>query len=376
MSSIDGLRTSLEHRRGGPRRALDRVRTRAVFILQCSVAAGLAWELGQLVQPNPYFAPIAAVIALSAARGQHLARAVELAFGVAVGILVADLLLALVGTNGATVAIVVGLSMIAALLFGAGQILVTQAAVSASLLATLGIPAGQSSFSRFFSAMIGVAVALVCGPIFIRRDPMREVGRTADMVLAKLADVLERIADAFERGDPDGAHEALEIARSVDDELAVYEETLAAADESIRLTPPRRRELPRLAVYRDAQTQVGYAVRNVRVLARATETATVRGVTGEPALVTAMRRLGRAVRALGEALRVPDSAPAARALARRAAGEATDVLEHRSDLSANLIVAQIRSTAADLLRGSGMETEEMRVALGPYPGPEPTREEG
>ena len=108
----------------------------------------------------------------------------------------------------------------------------------------------------------------------------------------------------------------------------------------------------------------------MRVLARATETATVRGVTGEPALVTAMRRLAQG------AHREPDSAPAARALARRAAGEATDVLDHRSDLSANLIVAQIRSTAADLLRGSGMETEEMRVALGPYPGPEPTREEG
>src|SRR3954471_10382462 len=139
LVNADGfLRTRLEHSRGGPRRGLDRVRSRLLLIGQTSLAAGVAWELAKLVQPRPYFAPIAAVIALSASSGQHFKRAVELAFGVAVGILVADLLLSLVEPSGATVFAVVALCMVTALLFGAGQILVNQAAVSGVLLATLG----------------------------------------------------------------------------------------------------------------------------------------------------------------------------------------------------------------------------------------------
>jgi hypothetical protein len=91
-------------------------------------------------------------------------------------------------------------------------------------------------------------------------------------------------------------------------------------------------------------------------------------VPAEPELVQAVRLLGQAVRALGEHLKAPAEDSDARRLARQAALDATAVLDRRTDLAANLIVAQIRSTAGDLLRGSGMDTRQMRVALGPYPG--------
>jgi uncharacterized membrane protein YgaE (UPF0421/DUF939 family) len=366
--NAETLRHRLEHTRGGPRRGVDRVRTRLPLIAQTAAAAGISWELALLVQPRPYFAPIAAVIALSASAGQHLRRAVELAFGVAVGILVADLLLSLVGTSGLTVAVVVAGSMAAALLFGAGQILVNQAAVSAVLLATLGTPAGSSSFTRFFSALIGASVAVLVGPVFTRRDPLRHVGREAEKVLDRLADVLDKVADALAAGDPDEAHAALEAARATDGEIDAYEDALAAADEALRLRPPQRRELPKLGVYSDALQQVDFAIRNTRVLARAAETAAVRGVPAEPELVAAVRLLARAVRALGQDLEAPSEDSEARRLAREAAQEATAVLDRRSDLAANLIVAQIRSTAADILRSAGMDTSEMHAALGPYPG--------
>lgn len=366
--NTDDLRHRLEHTRGAPRRGVDRVRTRLLLITQTAVAAGLAWELAKLVQPRPYFAPVAAVIALSASAGEHLRRAVELAFGVAVGILVADVLVSYVGTSAITVAVVVALAMSAALLFGAGQILVNQAAVSAVLLATLGTPPGSSSFTRFFSALIGAAVAVVVGPVFMRRDPLRHVGREAEKVLDRLADALDEVAVALAEGDPDLAHDALETARSADGEVDAYQDALAQADESLRLRPPQRRDLPKLAVYSEGLQQVDYAIRNTRVLARAAETAAVRGVPAEPELVEAVRLLARAVRALGEDLREPSEDSEARRLARAAAAEATAVLDRRSDLAANLIVAQVRSTAADILRSAGMDTREMRAALGPYPG--------
>ncbi len=364
------LRAGLEHSRGGVRRGLDRVRTRWRFIAQAAVASGVAWELASLFQERPFFAPIAAVIALGAASGQHLRRAVELSFGVTVGILIADLILLAVPAGGITIGAAVGLSVTAALLFGAGQILVTQAAVSAALLATLGIPPGESSFSRSLSALVGVAIALVVGPIFLRRDPLGEVGRCAEALLDRLADALDRVAGGIATGDPDVAREALEHARSSEAELEAFHDALAAAEESMRLSPPRRRDLPRLAVYDEGVGQVELAVRNTRVLARGAETAAARGVPGDPDLVDAVRLLARAVRALGDDLREPSEAAESRRLAREAAAEATAVLDRRSDLAANVIVGSIRSTAADILRGSGMDTDEMRAALGPYPGGE------
>ena len=99
-----------------------------------------------------------------------------------------------------------------------------------------------------------------------------------------------------------------------------------------------------------------------------THTATVRGLPGEPELVNAIHRLADAVRALGAHLRDPERISGARELALSAAREATAVLDRRTDLSASHLVAQIRSTAADILRGAGMDTEEMRTTLGPYPG--------
>lgn len=366
MSTL-GLRNRLESTRGGPRRGLDRVRTRWLFIAQTTVAAGLSWEVAIQFLDRPYFAPAAAVIAMSAAAGQQLVRAIELSFGVVLGILVADILLSLLGRSGLTVGLVVGLTVAAALLFGTGQVFVNQAGVSAALLATLGTQ-GQSTFSRFFAALFGVGIALLVGPIFVRRDPMRTVGRTADAVLAKLGDVLDEVAGAMAEGNRERAHAALELGRSAGGELDAFEDAVAAADESLRLSPPGRRDLPRLEVYADAHEQVDYAVRNTRVLARAAETAVVRDVPADPELCHAVRLLASAVRALGEDLREPNENSESRRLAREAALEATAVLDRRSDLSANVIVGQVRATAADLLRSSGMDTLEMRVALGPYPG--------
>jgi len=363
------LESTLESSRNGPRRGLDRLRTRWLFVVQITVAATLSWEVASLVLDRPYFAPVAAVIALSAAAGQQLLRAIELSLGVALGILVGDLLLSVIGRSGVTVGLVVGLTVAAALLFNAGQIFVNQAGVSAALLATLG-PQGQSTFSRFFAALFGVGIALVVGPIFVRRDPMRTVGRTADAVLAKLADVLDEVAVALAEGSQARARAALEHGRTVEGELDAFEDAVAAADEALRLSPPRRRDLPRLEVYADAHEQVDYAVRNVRVLARAAETAAARGIPSDPELCDAVRLLGQAVRALGQDLREPSEDSESRRLAREAATEATAVLDHRSDLASNVIVGQVRSTAADLLRSSGMDTREMRVALGPYPGGE------
>jgi uncharacterized membrane protein YgaE (UPF0421/DUF939 family) len=76
--------------------------------------------------------------------GQQRRLATELALGVAVGILIADLLVRGIGNGGWQIAVLVVLAMSTALLVGGGPELVTEAGVSAILLATVQVPTAVS----------------------------------------------------------------------------------------------------------------------------------------------------------------------------------------------------------------------------------------
>ena len=77
-----------------------------------------------------------------------------------------------------------------------------------------------------------------------------------------------------------------------------------------------------------------------------------------PAVADAVRDLAEAVSALRVALDDPEQADAVRTPALHAAATATRVLEETGNLSVTVVVGQVRSTAVDLLRGSGLTYEE------------------
>jgi uncharacterized membrane protein YgaE (UPF0421/DUF939 family) len=70
-----------------------RLRSKAWQIGQAALAAGAAWFIAKdlLDHPTPFFAPIAAVVCLGTSYGQRLRRVVEVTFGVAIGVFIADL---------------------------------------------------------------------------------------------------------------------------------------------------------------------------------------------------------------------------------------------------------------------------------------------
>ncbi|MEA2177078.1 MAG: hypothetical protein QOG77_375, partial [Solirubrobacteraceae bacterium] len=72
----------------------------------------------------------------------------------------------------------------------------------------------------------------------------------------------------------------------------------------------------------------------------------------------ALRELAEAVRALTFLLEQPDRDVDVVEPAVRAAAHATIVLEETANLSVSVIVGQIRSTATDLLRSTGMDIAE------------------
>jgi uncharacterized membrane protein YgaE (UPF0421/DUF939 family) len=289
------------------RRRLRRARSELWPILQTTLAAGAAWTLASTIHSQPFFAPVSAVISLGVARGRRTVRAIELTVGVAVGIAVADLIVHALGGGTLVLMLVVTLSMIAALLLGAGTLLVNQAAISAILVVATLKPGQGPSPSRLLDALIGGAIALLVGQVLFPRDPVRAMAKAARPVVSDLAVALTATAEALRDGDEARARRALEIARETDGDLAGFFDAVALARETFVLRRPGRRTRERLPLYADAAQQMDYAVRNTRVLARRPER--------DPARLWRAARAGRRDRPSGR--RGPRARSPARGSARR-----------------------------------------------------------
>ncbi len=342
-----------------------RLRSSGWAVIQSAVAASAAYVLALLVlgHERPFFAAMSAIICLGVTLGARARRAVELVFGVAFGLMVADLLVLVIGTGVAQIGVVVILAMAAAVFFGAGPLLVNQAAISALLVVVLQPPSDAFDPTRFLDALVGGCVALAVNYLF-PINPERLVEKAARPIFDALVAVLEDIAAALKEGAPERAEQALLRARRIDDEqVKSFYEALAAGHETARLSPTRRRALGHLELYANAGTRIDLAVINTRVLARGAANAARRGDTVPPQLPEAVLDLSRAVKALVTYLEEPGGPDEARRFALEAARKATEILEDRHDLAVSVLVGQVRSMAVDLLRSTGMDQASALRAL-------------
>jgi uncharacterized membrane protein YgaE (UPF0421/DUF939 family) len=359
------IEEAAERSRLSARIRAERLRDAARVIAQATLAAVVAWVVATEVigHARPFFAPVAAMITLGLTQGQRGRRAVDVVLGVTLGIAISDLLVLQLGTGWWQLGIVVAVSMAAALLLGSGHMFAQQAAVSAALVATLQPPDGGVSFARAVDALLGGGIALAVSALVLPAHPARMVREAAAPVLAELAAVLDDVAAALESRDRAGVQSALDRGRAIDDLARNLEDALSAGRETAYLAPPRRRMLGTVDVYADAAAQLDLAVRNVRVLARGARRAIDLDENVPPEAAQALRSLADAVRALSGAIDDPARAGEVREPALRAAGQATLVLERTGNLSVSVIVGQVRSTAVDLLRGSGMSYDDAADAV-------------
>src|SRR3954470_12052418 len=353
-----------ERSRVSMRTRLDRLRLSWRSILQAGVAAGLAWVVATQVFGHklPFFAPVAAIITLGLTTSQRGRRAAEIPIGVAVGIAVGDLLVLEIGVGAAQLALVVMLAIALAIFLGSGQLMANQAAVSAALVATIQPPTQGVTFARFLDARAGGSIALLVNALVLPADPVATIRRAARPVLDELAATLEDIAAAIIARDRKLAEAALVRARGIDEQLEQFAEAVATGRETTLYAPPRRGFRGRVEDYATAAIRIDLAVRNVRVLARGTIRAIRLDENVPPQAADAVRDLAAAVRAFSEATTSGDFS-AVREHALSAAAGATQVLENTGNMSVSVIVGQIRSTATDLLAGTGMSHDEAADAV-------------
>jgi uncharacterized membrane protein YgaE (UPF0421/DUF939 family) len=347
-----------------------RLRSSALPIAQCAIAAGIAWYVAHNVvgHPRPFFAPAAAVTSVGAAFGARLRRSVELVVGVAVGIFIGDMFVAAVGSGPWQIAVVVCLAMGAAVLLDGGPIIVMQAAGSASLVATLLPPGNGGGPARMVDAMVGGAVGVLVVAL-VPGHPVHRARRQAADILQLAAKALHECADGLREQDADRIKDALEVVRGTQKQIDSLRTFLAGGREISRISPlywNSRQRLERLAAVADP---LDNAIRNIRVLLRRSLTLVRDDEILDVRLIAEIDKLAGGLEVLCAMMladpgQLPDQAEAARVL-RSAAKGAVPELVDGAGLSAQVVFAQLRSTIVDLMQVAGMQRISALAQLPP-----------
>jgi len=351
---------------GGARRPnaakLQRIAAERLSVLQArvgaialaSIAAGVAWVIAREVggEAHPFFAPVAAVLALGLSIGHQVRRAVEVSLGVALGIVIADGLVLLLGAGGWQLVVVLFLTMSAAVLIAGGTLLINQAAITAIFIVVVQPPSGTISDGRLIDALIGGAVAVLARSL-VPNDPLRIIESELTPLTSGLSSSLEMTAAALHDNDLGEAQAALERARDLDPEPFI--QIAAAARETVAVTPGRRRASGQLERIAHAVPHIEHALLNTRVLTRASVSAIERGEHAPEKLTEGIALIASATSAAGRQLAGDESLEHVEVPALQAAREATLALAVSPGLGVGAAVNQVRLIATDLLLASGVE---------------------
>ena len=352
------------------RASFRRLRVSALPILQCALGAGLAWWIAfdLLGHTRPFFAPIAAVVSLGISLGARLRRSVELVVGVTVGIGVGDVLILGIGSGPWQIVLVVALAMTTAIVLDGGPIIAMQAASSAVLVATLLPPGGNAGYLRMLDALVGGVVGIAVVAIIPTHPALRARREAAD-ILRVIRDVLGRCADGLIEQDPKPIADALKLARQTQGQIDAFRSNLAAGREISKVSPLYWTSQKRLDLLSATADPLDNAVRNVRVLVRRALTLVRDDEILDARLVDEVEKLSQAADVLAQMMVAdpgdhPDQADAATVLRTIALGARIELVEG-SGLSANVVLAQLRSTIVDLLQVAGLQRVSALALLPP-----------
>ncbi|HUH71488.1 MAG TPA: FUSC family protein [Mycobacterium sp.] len=238
------LQTLLTAAADGGRAAFKRLRGRWFTLLQTSVAAGLAWYLAHdvLAHPQPFFAPVAAAVCLSASNVLRAQRAIQMIIGVTLGIGMGTLVQALLGTGAVPITVDALIALSVAVLIGRGYIgqglmFVNQTVVSSILV--LVLYRGGVSLERIDDALIGGGLAIVFAVLLFPANPLVVLRNARIGVLGTLHAVLSRTADVASGRSVVAPDWPLPVVDRVHEQLGGLIGARATARQVVRVAPRR-----------------------------------------------------------------------------------------------------------------------------------------
>lgn len=345
-----------------------RVRVRAALlpVAQACVAAGIAYAIAfyGLGHTYPFFAAIVAWVTLGFEPFREVRKVAELTIGVAIGVLLGDLLVHLIGAGWWQVALVLGVSALLARFLDRGPALTMQAGVQSIVI--VGLPAFVATsgpLGRWLDALVGGLVALtvvVLTPTDVRSRP-RKAARAA---LVDLTEVLEVLARGLRSGSVEDVEESLVRGRASEPALEEWRDAVRGAADLARVTPRGRARRPELERLRVGAVLADRAMRSARVVSRRA-LAPVRRGAELPQLAEVVEELAAGTGELAEALAGGLDTRSARARLAAAGARLDPFVLGEEDWQAQALVLVLRSLAVDLQEAAGASGEDARSALPP-----------
>lgn len=272
-------------------------------VAKTALASGLSWwaAITLVGGSRPYFAALAAILTVQATVAESVSRGSQRVLGVVGGVVLSMLVVHWFGRTSLSVTLLVLIGMASATALGFGPQAVSQVAISALMILSLG---GTQTYAaaRLVDTAIGAAVGILVSAVVVPPDATPVAARHAAHLGDELASTLERLAGTV----PDNlsvAHE-LESARTLTQKFEATRAALREAQEGLQYTPlpGRRRRLGRLAGGIQGLEHATMQVRGiVRSLSR------LQQVQWSPpeSLMQALNSSAGCVRAYGRVLREP-----------------------------------------------------------------------
>lgn len=326
--------------------------------LQGTLAALIALVLARdvLRHPDPFFAPIAAVIGLNASLGERGTNALRLLLGVGLGIAVGELAVLVLGSGYVAVALAILVAMTLAQAVGSARIVTAQAASSAVL--TVSVAGGEAGLGRLADALIGVGVALTFSQVLFSPEPLGLLRRAQTDALADLAAGLRETALALERGDLALAERALDTLRGAPGRLT----------ELARLRRASGRVARHSLLWRSQQRPVVREKARAEHLDLLAGSALLLARTALTLKAPERQALAPAVRELADSLTELAGGLGDRAARQRAADRALEVASRCADgapgqPARSPALMAVEMVAVDVMLFAGVPAEEVAAAL-------------
>jgi uncharacterized membrane protein YgaE (UPF0421/DUF939 family) len=214
--------------------------------VQAAVAAGIAWLLTHNVMghPEPFFAPIAAAISLSANNIRRGRRILQMVGGVMIGIGVGVAATWVMGASAISIGVTVLVTMTVAMavavgFFSEGMMFVNQSAAAAVLVVALH--KHGTGYERAIDALVGGGVAAVVGVGLFPAHPLAILLRAEREVLRSLAGALGRLGELLATGAPAGPGWTRAAAMDIHIQLGALASARVTARATARVAPRRWR---------------------------------------------------------------------------------------------------------------------------------------
>jgi uncharacterized membrane protein YgaE (UPF0421/DUF939 family) len=364
------------------RGAWRRVASAGWTLVETPVAAGLAWYIAHtlLGHPQPFFAPTAAALSLSATRVLRGQRALQMIVGVTLGICIGAAVKVVAGpapagSGAVAIGVAVLIALVAALalgsgFFGQGFLFVNQTATSAILM--MAVAGAATGTQRLLDALIGGGVTLLIAVVLFPTAPLPLIRKAARQVFATLRDTVAHLGELADTGRAADPAWVLAAGQRIHRQLAGLREAQSTARQIAGLAPRRWPDRVRVRRVGEQTAPIDLLAASVLSLVHAAAAAPDAREPLPPALREALQELTSAFAVLGEAGHPDTRRAVARAARARglAAGAAKTDGRH-----AQLVGELIEACADDTLRltgGFGSGGRDPATPPVPPPSKDPT----